>query len=74
VATEFGLQIEEGEDIGDDHYGPSIIRYLEGKGISWLCWVFDPEWHPRMLKSWEDYELTGGGEFFKKALHGDPGR
>ena len=24
-------------------------KYLEGRDISWLCWVFDPEWGPRLL-------------------------
>jgi hypothetical protein len=51
-------------------YGRAIITYLEGKGIGWLGWVFDPEWGPNMLRSWDTYELTGGGEFFKQALHG----
>jgi endoglucanase len=71
VATEFGFSIDEGKEVGEDDYGPRIIRYLESKGISWLCWVYDPEWHPRMLKSWQTYELTGGGEFFKQALQGN---
>jgi hypothetical protein len=47
------------------------LHYLEGNGISWLCWVYDPEWGPGMLKSRDSYELTGSGEFFKKALHGE---
>jgi hypothetical protein len=25
-------------------YGPSVIKYLRSKGISWLVWRFDPEW------------------------------
>jgi hypothetical protein len=33
--------------------------------------VFDPEWGPRMLNSWDTYELTKSGEFFKKALHAE---
>jgi hypothetical protein len=33
--------------------------------------VFDPEWGPNMLKSWDTYELTESGKFFKKALHGE---
>lgn len=68
VATEFGLGGFPGQK--DNGYGDSIIRYLEGKGISWVCWVFDPEWGPAMLKSW-DYSLTDGGAFFKKAMHGE---
>ncbi len=68
VATEFGFDLKPGEKVQADDYPPRIIKYLEGKGISWICWVFDPEWGPAMLKSW-NYDLTGEGEFFKKALH-----
>jgi endoglucanase len=70
VATELGFELKDNEKMEKDHYGYQIIRYLENRGISWLAWVFDPDWHPRMLKSWDTYELTGCGEFFKKALHG----
>ena len=51
-------------------YDYRIIKYLEGKGISWLTWVFDPEWGPAMLRNW-DYELSEGGEATKKALAGE---
>ena len=70
VATEFGLFVRRGEDVKSNEYGKAIITYLEGKGISWLGWVYDPEWGPNMLKSWDTYELTGGGEFFKQAMQG----
>jgi endoglucanase len=70
IATEFGFTIDEGVEIKADDYGSRIIKYLENKGISWVCWVYDPEWHPQMLKSWDTYELTGSGKFFKEALHG----
>jgi endoglucanase len=68
-ATEFGLFERRGQS-SDNDYGNRIIKYLEGRGISWSCWVFDPEWGPRLLQSW-NYELTDGGKFFKSALHGD---
>lgn len=71
MVTEFGLGIRPGSTMTEDHYGYKIIDYLESKGIGWICWVYDPEWGPRMLKSWETYELTEGGEFFKKAMHGE---
>ncbi len=70
VATEFGLSVPKGAVVKDGDYGKAIITYLEGHGISWLGWVFDPEWGPNMLVSWDTYELTGGGEFFKQALQG----
>ena len=71
IATEFGFTLGN-EGIADNgEYGTSIIAYLEGKGISWICWVFDPEWHPGMLKSWNTFGLTEEGEFFKQALHAE---
>ncbi len=74
MATEFGFDLEriaKGENKG---YGEAIIRYLEERGISWVGWIFDPDWHPKMLKSWESYELTESGKFFKKTLHGKVGK
>jgi endoglucanase len=70
VATEFGFVLgKQGmEDNGD--YGRRIIKYLESKGISWVCWVFDPLWGPSLLQSWDNYKLTEAGEFFKQAMHG----
>jgi hypothetical protein len=69
IATEFGFELKKGAvPVGSD-YGPSIIRYLESKGIGWLAWCFDPEWGPRLIGSW-DYELTGAGEFFKGEMKG----
>jgi endoglucanase len=70
LATEFGLSLPKGATVKEGDYGKAIITYLEGKGIGWLGWVFDPEWGPNMLRSWDTYELTGGGEFFQQALQG----
>lgn len=70
IATELGFTLgdESMEENGD--YGKAIISYLEGKGISWVAWVFDPEWYPRMFKSWDTYKLTESGEFFRQAMKG----
>ena len=73
IATELGFGLKEGEKMEKDHYGYLIIRYLENRGISWLAWVFDPDWHPGMFESWDTYKLTGCGKFFKKAMHGEIG-
>lgn len=70
MVTEFGFGIRRGQELTEDHYAYKIVDYLEKKGISWVCWVFDPEWGPRLLKSWDPYELTESGEFFKKAMKG----
>jgi len=71
LVTEFGFGIRPGQTIEKGHYGYKIIEYLESKGIGWICWVYDPEWGPRMLRSWDTYELTESGEFFKKAMHSE---
>lgn len=72
IATEIGFNVQTGgPDDGADHYGTRITQYLEGRGISWLAWVYDPQWGPPMLKSWNNYELSGSGAFFKKAMHGE---
>lgn len=71
LVTEFGFGLRPGTSMEEDHYGYQIISYLESRGIGWVCWVFDPEWGPRLLKSWEPYELTEAGNFFKEAMHGE---
>jgi hypothetical protein len=72
IATEIGFSLKAGEVVDDRHYGNRITRFLEGHGISWLAWVFDPEWGPPMLKSFDGFTLTGSGEFFKEAMHRPP--
>ena len=80
-ATEFGgfaspsgahVAADEAMDEGSHNaaYGPTIIKFLEGKGISWSVWCFDPEWPPTLIRNW-NYELTASGEFTKAALHGE---
>ena len=73
IATEIGFSVDKGTLLKDDDYGPLIVNYLEGRGISWVAWCFDPEWGPTLLQSW-DYDLTGAGEFFKTAMHKEAGR
>ena len=68
VVTEFGFTLGNEGLVDNGEYGEAIINYMEAKGISWVCWVFDPEWYPRLFESWETYKLTESGEFFKKAL------
>ena len=78
VATEFGGfgppggrggNAGVGAANGAAPYGPSIIKYLEGKGISWMVWCFDPEWGPTLISDWS-YTLTPSGEFAKQAMQG----
>lgn len=72
IATEIGFTTQEISSPKYSDYGPTIVHYLESRGISWTAWCFDPEWGPCLLQSW-DYDLTGSGEFFKKAMQGDAG-
>jgi aryl-phospho-beta-D-glucosidase BglC (GH1 family) len=71
VASEFGFMPVTKEMIakyGDySDYGERIIKFLEGRGISWVVWIFDPEWFPPLITSW-DYKLSESGEFFSKAM------
>lgn len=67
VATEFGFGLGKEGMAENGEYGKTIINYFEKKNISWVCWCFDPEWGPRLLKSW-NYDLTEAGEFFKQAM------
>ncbi|MDR3703703.1 MAG: glycoside hydrolase family 5 protein [Candidatus Sulfopaludibacter sp.] len=61
IATEFGGFARPAE------YGPAIIKYLEGKGISWTVWCFDPEWGPTLISDWQ-YTLNPSGQFAKDAM------
>lgn len=69
IATEIGFGLRPGQTVGPDDYGNIITRYLEHRGISWVGWVFDPEWQPALLKSWDHFRLSPAGEFFREALH-----
>ena len=71
MATEIGFDTSYGpKEMGLD-YGREITSYLESRGISWTAWCFDPEWGPRMLKSW-NYDLTDSGQLFSDVMHKDP--
>jgi len=72
IATEIGFSLKPGEVVDDDHYGNRITRFLEERGISWMAWVFDPDWGPTMLSGWDGYKLNGTGEFFREAMHRPP--
>jgi endoglucanase len=71
IATEMGYRVRPGSTEGAE-YGPAIVSYLEGKGISWLAWVIDPEWGPSLIESWEPFKLTEPGQFFSGAMQGKP--
>lgn len=69
VLTEIGFCLagEKGEHvpvISTEAYGPAITAYCEKKGISWMAWVFDPNWAPMMFSDWK-FTPTTQGRFFK---------
>jgi hypothetical protein len=71
IATEIGFEAGGPYSDGED-YGNRITRFLEGHGISWMAWVFDAEWTPRMLKSYDGFTLRPDGEFFRDAMRRPP--
>lgn len=72
VATEIGFWTGPGATADSAEYGPAIIKYLEGRGISWLAWVYDPEWEPSLIASWETSAPTDCGTFFFDAMKNAP--
>lgn len=72
ILTEVGFSLpdERGAHkpvIDDGAYGEAITEYCNERGISYVAWVFDPHWAPRLFSDW-DYTPTAHGKYFKKAL------
>jgi hypothetical protein len=72
ILTEIGFAgaLERGAHvpvISDESYGDAITKYTADKGISYVVWVFDPQWAPPLFENW-DYTPTRQGRYFKKAL------
>tara|TARA_R110002049_G_scaffold61453_5_gene163727 strand:- start:32715 stop:33671 length:957 start_codon:yes stop_codon:yes gene_type:complete len=53
--------------ISDESYGDAITNYCDEKGISYVVWVFDKQWAPRLYKD-DDYTPSRQGRYFKKKL------
>lgn len=53
--------------ISDESYGEAITQYCDEKGISFVVWVFDPNWSPMLFTDW-DYTPSRQGKYFKNAL------
>lgn len=72
IATELGWVNANGKGahipvINDGSYGPQIIEFMHDRNISWVAWVFDPDWSPTMISDW-DYTPTQQGAFFKEEM------
>lgn len=53
--------------ISDESYGDAITAYTKENGISYVLWVFDPQWSPMLIENW-DFTPTRQGRYFKTAL------
>jgi endoglucanase len=51
----------------DGSYGPQIIEFMQQRDISWLAWVFDPQWSPTLISDWQ-FTPTEQGQFFKQQM------
>lgn len=72
ILTEIGFATEDEPGahipvISDESYGEAITSYCDQMGISYVVWVFDPQWAPRLFKDWE-YTPSRHGAYFKKRL------
>jgi hypothetical protein len=72
ILTEIGFSGPEEKGahvpvISDESYGEAITKYADDRGISYVVWVFDPQWAPSLYSDW-NYTLTRHGKFFKNAL------
>ena len=70
IATEIGYWTGPNTNPQSADYGPAIVKYLENRGISWTAWVYDPEWEPSLINSW-NYDLSDSGKFFSQAMRGN---
>lgn len=53
--------------ISDESYGDAITAYTKENDISYVLWVFDPQWSPMLIENW-DFSPTRQGRYFKSAL------
>ena len=72
IATEIGYQLASDKGahvpvIDDGSYGPRVTDFMAKKGISWVAWVFDPDWAPQMIKDW-NYTPTMQGKHFREVM------
>jgi endoglucanase len=72
IVTELGWVQADGYGahipvMNDGSYGPQIIEFMQQREISWVAWVFDPQWSPTMISDWQ-FTPTEQGRFFKQQL------
>ncbi len=54
--------------IGDETYGEAITQYCDDKNISYVVWVFDMDWAPRLYTD-KKFTPSRHGKYFKKKLN-----
>lgn len=54
--------------ISDETYGEAITNYCDQRDISYVVWVFDQQWAPRLYTD-NKYTPSRHGKFFKKKLN-----
>lgn len=72
ILTEIGYSLPEERGahipvIDNGEYGPAITNYADENCISYVVWVFDPLWAPRLFTDW-NYTPSAHGAFFKQKL------
>lgn len=72
-ATEIGYQLATDKGahipvIDDGSYGKRITDYFGKKKISWVAWVFDPDWSPQMIEDYKTYKPTMQGKHFREVM------
>ncbi|MGK2863808.1 MAG: glycoside hydrolase family 5 protein [Chitinophagaceae bacterium] len=59
--------------ISDESYGDAITKYTAEKGISYVVWVFDQQWAPRLFTDW-NFTPSRQGKYFKNAMQKAAGK
>jgi hypothetical protein len=54
--------------ISDESYGDAMMAYCKKTGISYVAWVFDMNWAPRMFSDW-NYTPSRQGKYWKAAMN-----
>ena len=53
--------------MSDPDYVQIITDYCKKKGISYVVWVFDPNWSPMLIEDWT-YKPTEAGAVWKAEM------
>ena len=72
ILTEIGFAEAEEKGahipvISDATYGEAITQYCDDRDISYVLWVFDPQWAPGLFTDW-NYTPSKQGAYFKSRL------